>query len=206
MGKVAITVNGAEPKNLYPPFILGSSALASGDDVILFFTPGGAPALKKGVLEEIKAKGMPDMAELVEGLTALGGRILLCELAFEAKDHLLVVDDYVPGTGSGDEATMDRLFRGATNVAGRTRMRGSSYHPRCLVLSTGESLPERLSLVARTVVLRLRDEVNWERLTVAQERAREGIPARFLAGLIEWLAPRREVAVEWVRERFGRSG
>ena len=86
MGKVAITVNGAEPKNLYPPFILGSSALASGDDVILFFTPGGAPALKKGVLEDIKAKGMPDMAELVEGLTALGGRILLCELAFEAKD------------------------------------------------------------------------------------------------------------------------
>jgi predicted peroxiredoxin len=65
---------------------LGSSALASGDDVILFFTPGGAPALKKGVLEEIKAKGMPDMAELVEGLSALGGRLLMCELAFEAKD------------------------------------------------------------------------------------------------------------------------
>jgi predicted peroxiredoxin len=86
MGKVAITVNGAEPKNLYPSFILGSSALASGDDVILFFTPGGAPALKKGVLEEIKAKGMPDMAELVEGLSALGGRLLMCELAFEAKD------------------------------------------------------------------------------------------------------------------------
>ena len=86
MGKVAITVNGAEPRNLYPPFILGSSALASGDDVILFFTPGGAPALKKGFLEEIKAKGMPDMAELIEGLTALGGRLLLCELAFEAKD------------------------------------------------------------------------------------------------------------------------
>jgi len=78
--------NGSEPKNLYPAFILGSSAIASGDDLILFFTPGGAPALKKGELEKIKGKGMPDMADLVEGIMALGGRILLCELAFEAKD------------------------------------------------------------------------------------------------------------------------
>ena len=86
MSKVAMVCNGAEPKNLYPAFILGSSAIASGDDLIIFFTPGGAPALKKGELEKIKGKGMPDMADLVEGITALGGRLLLCELAFEAKD------------------------------------------------------------------------------------------------------------------------
>ena len=86
MGKVAITVNGVEKSNLYPPFIIGSAAVASGDDVILFFTPGAAPALKKGVLEEIKAKGMPDMADLVDGLMDMGGRLLMCELAFEAKD------------------------------------------------------------------------------------------------------------------------
>jgi predicted peroxiredoxin len=86
MSKVAMVCNGSEPKNLYPAFILGSSAVASGDDLIIFFTPGAAPALKKGELEKIKGKGMPDMAELVEGVTALGGRLLLCELAFEAKD------------------------------------------------------------------------------------------------------------------------
>jgi predicted peroxiredoxin len=86
MSKVAMVCNGSEPKNLYPAFILGSSAVASGDDLIIFFTPGAAPALRKGELEKIKAKGYPDMAELVEGVTALGGRLLLCELAFEAKD------------------------------------------------------------------------------------------------------------------------
>ncbi len=86
MSKVAMVCNGSEPKNLYPAFILGSSAVASGDDLIIFFTPGAAPALKKGELEKIKAKGYPDMADLVEGVTALGGRLLLCELAFEAKD------------------------------------------------------------------------------------------------------------------------
>ena len=78
--------NGDQPTNLYPAFILGSSAIASGDDLIIFFTPSGAPALKKGVLENMKGKGLPDMADLVEGVTALGGRIMLCELAFDAKD------------------------------------------------------------------------------------------------------------------------
>ena len=86
MAKVAMVCNGSEPKNIYPAFILGSSAVASGDDLIIFFTPGAAPALKKGELEKIKSKGMPDMADLVEGVTALGARIMLCELAFEAKD------------------------------------------------------------------------------------------------------------------------
>ena len=86
MSKVAMTCNGTEPKNLYPAFILGSSAIASGDELILFFTPGAAPALKKGEFEKIKGKGMPDFIDLAEGIEALGGRIMLCELAFEAKD------------------------------------------------------------------------------------------------------------------------
>ena len=84
--KVAIVCNGSEPKNLYPTFILASSAVASGDEVVLFFTPGAAPALRKGELEKIKVKGYPDMKELVEGVQTLGGRLLLCEIALEAKD------------------------------------------------------------------------------------------------------------------------
>ena len=84
--KVAIVCNGSENKSLYPTFVLASSAAASGDEVVLFFTPGAASALRKGELEKIKAKGYPDMAELVEGVQTLGGRLLLCELALEAKD------------------------------------------------------------------------------------------------------------------------
>ena len=86
MAKVAIVCNGSEPKNLYPTFILGSSSAALGDEVIFFFTPGGGPALIKGELEKIKGKGMPDMASLIEGIENLNCRILLCELALEAKD------------------------------------------------------------------------------------------------------------------------
>ena len=48
MAKVAITVNGSAPPNIFPPMILGSSAVASGDDVTIFCTPGGAPTMVKG--------------------------------------------------------------------------------------------------------------------------------------------------------------
>jgi len=85
MAKVAITCNGAEPSNVFPPFILGSAAAASGDEVVLFFTPGGAPAMVKGVIEKMEVKGLPNLLELFEGLRNLGGRILVCELALEAK-------------------------------------------------------------------------------------------------------------------------
>jgi predicted peroxiredoxin len=83
---VAIVCNGADNKSLYPTFVLGSAAAAAGDEVMIFFTPGAVSALKKGELEKITAKGMPDMKGLVEGITALGGKLILCELALEAKD------------------------------------------------------------------------------------------------------------------------
>ncbi|MBD3414242.1 MAG: peroxiredoxin [Candidatus Aminicenantes bacterium] len=86
MAKVAITINGSEPGNVFPPFILGSSAVASGDEVILFFCPGGAPAMVKGEIEKMKVKGLPELKELFDGLLSLGGKIYVCELALDAKD------------------------------------------------------------------------------------------------------------------------
>jgi predicted peroxiredoxin len=98
MAKMAITVNGTEPKNVYPPFILGSSAAASGDEVILFFTPSGAPAMVKGALEKLNeaAKALPDLMELYKGLINLGGRLLVCELAFDVHDF--TQEDLIEGT------------------------------------------------------------------------------------------------------------
>ena len=86
MAITAITVNGSEPGNIFPAIILGSAAAATGDDVTMFFTPGGAPVMVKGELEKIKAKGMPDIVELYESICVLGGKILVCELAIGAKD------------------------------------------------------------------------------------------------------------------------
>lgn len=87
MAKVAITCNGADERSIFPAFVLGSAAVAGGDDVVLFFEPEGAPALVKGALENInaKAKGWSDLMGLLEGFQVLGGKILLCELAFGVK-------------------------------------------------------------------------------------------------------------------------
>lgn len=95
MAKVAITVNGSQPSNIYPPMILGSSAAASGDDVTVFFCPGGAPTMVKGELEKIQGKGLPDIVELYDGICSLGGKILVCELALDNKD--LKAEDFREG-------------------------------------------------------------------------------------------------------------
>ena len=86
MVKTAIVLNGSENPNVFPTFILGSTAAARGNEVIIFCTPGGAMAMKKGILEEMKGKGMPDLMSLVESYQALGGKIVVCELALDAKD------------------------------------------------------------------------------------------------------------------------
>ncbi len=84
--KTAIICNGTENKNVYPTFIMGSSSIALGNEVVLFFTPGAVPALKKGFLEEVKGKGMPEMMEMVSDFLDLGGRIVACELFMDALD------------------------------------------------------------------------------------------------------------------------
>ena len=86
MAKVALVCNGAEPKSLFPTFVLGASAAASGDDVYVFFTPGATDALKPGVVEGMKKKGFPDLIEMWNGVKSLGGKLYFCELALEACD------------------------------------------------------------------------------------------------------------------------
>ena len=85
MGKTVITVNGADAQSIYPAIIIGVSAAASGDEVIYFFSPFGAPVMKKGALEKLQkeTKHMPDIMEMYEGLVALDAKMLVCELAFD---------------------------------------------------------------------------------------------------------------------------
>jgi hypothetical protein len=86
------------------------------------------------------------------------------ELAFSAKDALLVVDDFVLSGGPGDGALQglaERLFRAAGNHQGRSRMRGDGRvhapHPsRGLVLATGEEVPRGQSIRARLLMVGMR--------------------------------------------------
>ncbi len=83
--KMAIVCNHADASGVMPSLIMGSSALSLDYEVLIFFSPTGAPALVKGELEKLRGlKGQPDPVKLYDDIRELGGRIIFCELAFEA--------------------------------------------------------------------------------------------------------------------------
>jgi predicted peroxiredoxin len=86
-GKMAVVCNHADAGSVMPTLIMASSGLSLDYEVLLFFCPGGAQALVKGELEKFQGiKGLPDPIKLYNDILELGGRIIFCELALEAKD------------------------------------------------------------------------------------------------------------------------
>lgn len=84
--KMVVVCNHADAPHVMPTLIMGSSGIAVGNEVILFFCPGGATALLKGELEKIgQPKGLPNPVELFDTILDQGGEIILCELALENK-------------------------------------------------------------------------------------------------------------------------
>ncbi len=119
--------------------------------------------------------------------------------AFLLKDGVFVVDDYVPLGTSAETAKLnrkaDRLLRGQANSAGRSRLRpdggkGAEYHPRGVIISSGEDLPRGQSLRARLFAIEVTPgDVDLQKLTEAQENAASGLLAQAMAGYVQWLAP-----------------
>ena len=86
MGKMVIVCN-SDTSGVMPTIIMGASGVGIDEEVIIFFCPGGANVLLKGELEKFQGKkGLPDPVELFNTILDEGGRIILCELALEAKD------------------------------------------------------------------------------------------------------------------------
>lgn len=97
-GKMVVVCNHADAPHVMPTLIMGASGVSIGEEVMLFFCPGGAPALVKGELEkirEMKLKGLPDPVQLYNDILNEGGRVILCELALENKG--ISVDDVRDG-------------------------------------------------------------------------------------------------------------
>jgi len=132
------------------------------------------------------------------------------ELAFFAKDALLVVDDFAPTGGLGDgglHAVAERLFRAAGNHQGRNRMGGkprlrAPRAPRALVLATGEEVPRGHSLRARLLIINMKPgDVNREVLNECQRAGKEGLFAAAMGAYLVWIAGRYEELQEYLRQR-----
>ncbi len=87
MSKMAITINGDETTNINPAMTIAVSALAMGDEVILFILPAGMPIFVKGRIHELNlaSPNSPDLEEMFDGFFALGGKLMMCELGFDVK-------------------------------------------------------------------------------------------------------------------------
>lgn len=84
-GPMVIICN-SDTSGVMPTFIMGASGVGIGENVLIFFTPGGCSALLKGELEKFQGKkGLPDPVDLFNTILDEGGRIILCELALENK-------------------------------------------------------------------------------------------------------------------------
>ena len=129
-------------------------------------------------------------------------------LAFQAKDTLLVIDDFAPQGSAADVAryhsAADRVFRAAGNHAGRGRLDSTARlreakPPRALILSTGEDIPRGHSVRARLLVLELqKGTILPEALTICQMDARNGLYVTAMAAFIRWLA----AGYEQIRRTF----
>jgi hypothetical protein len=122
------------------------------------------------------------------------------DLAFQAKDVLFVIDDFIPTAADSQKlhAKADRVLRAAGNGTGRQRMKrdGSlraERPPRGLIVSTGEDVPQGLSLQARLFIVEIApDDISTDRLTLCQADAAAGLYATCMSGLLTWLAPQLE--------------
>ena len=131
-------------------------------------------------------------------------------LAFQAKDALLVVDDYAPSGGRGDgelHALSERLFRSAGNGGARNRLGGNGrviapQPPRALLLATGEQVPAGRSIRGRLVVLTIGpSEVDLENLSECQQAAQNGLLSESMGAFLSWVAQDYEERQRCLRAR-----
>ena len=135
-------------------------------------------------------------------------------IAFAAKDSLFSIDDFAPRGNQHDVARhhqlADRVIRAQRNKSGRHRLGADGSQrptkkPRCVILGTGEDVPNGQSLRASMMILELpADSLDWERLTECQRLGADGVYAKTMAGFIQWAAARYDRFQTELPRRFAR--
>jgi predicted peroxiredoxin len=81
--KMLVFCGSDQPEKAFPPFMLGSGALACDMELTLFFTMSGLNIVRKGGADAIVLKGAPKkLPEFVTTVKGLGARLIACSAAF----------------------------------------------------------------------------------------------------------------------------
>ncbi|MGE3607987.1 MAG: bifunctional DNA primase/polymerase [Bacteriovoracaceae bacterium] len=131
--------------------------------------------------------------------------------AFLVKDGVLLIDDFTPG--ETDPRTVTYLFRGLSNGSGRSRMTRDggirpAHIPRCLLISTGEDIPDGQSIRPRVVILYVRaGDITIPAIDKLKEQSHHFPFA--MANFVQWFAGKYEekkntlpVRYNQIRSRF----
>jgi hypothetical protein len=186
------------PKTVTVPLFaaIWRAALAAADFSIHLAGPTGSGKTELAALAQQHFGSAMTARNLPASWSSTGNA--LEELAFQAKDILLVIDDFVPTGTTLDvqraQRDADRVLRAQGNRSGRQRMRADgtlrpTRPPRGLILSTGEDVPRGQSLRSRLLVVELAPaDLDLTKLTDCQQEAAAGVYATAMAGFIRWLA------------------
>jgi hypothetical protein len=134
------------------------------------------------------------------------------EMAFQAKDTLLVVDDLYPAKNPKERTQMEGILeyiaRNQGDRAGRDRLTSkialmAGHPPRGLIVASGEVQPLSGSSLARNLVLHIqKEDINQERLSKAQ--AQKALLPHAMVGYLQWLAPQLDNLPSHLSEDFER--
>jgi predicted peroxiredoxin len=81
--KMVIFCGSDDPHKAFPPFMLGSGALATEMELTMFFTLTGLNIIRKGGAEKIELPGAPKtLPEFLEIARDGGARMIACSAAF----------------------------------------------------------------------------------------------------------------------------
>ena len=83
MTKMVVFCGSDSPQRAFPPFMLGSGALAMDMELVLFFTMDGLNIIRKGGAEQIKLEGAAKtLPEFIDMVMEAGAKMIACSAAF----------------------------------------------------------------------------------------------------------------------------
>jgi predicted peroxiredoxin len=102
--KMWIFCGSDEPTKAFPPFMLGSGALALDMEVNLFFTMSGLNIIRKGGAEKIELGSAPKtLPEFIQIMKEGGAKMIACSAAFPIVG--CKEEDLIDGVECGGVAT-----------------------------------------------------------------------------------------------------
>jgi predicted peroxiredoxin len=114
-GKMLIFCGSGEPLKAFPPFMLGSGALAMDMELTLFFTMTGLNIVRKGGAEKIALPGAPKtIPEFLEIMREGGAKMIACSAAFPIVG--IKEEDLIEGVECGGVATFVNVAQEASAV------------------------------------------------------------------------------------------